>query len=144
MRTSQAGIDLLKSFEGCRLVAYQDGGGVWTVGFGDTGPDVVEGTVWTQQEADDRLAERLEGFEDCVNAAVEVDLTQNQFDACVDLAYNIGCSAFRNSTLVRLLNGGNTDAAAGQFIRWSHDNGVLVPGLERRRLAEKALFLETV
>jgi lysozyme len=140
MNVSQSGIDLIKSFERCRLTAYPDQGGVWTCGWGATGPDVVEGTVWTQQVADNRLASDLTRFEDCVNNNVTVTLAQNQFDALVDFSYNVGETAFEDSTLLELLNQSQFDACPAQFMRWVHVRGVLSPGLERRRMAEVAMF----
>ena len=140
MNISPAGVDLIKSFENCRLVAYPDQGGVYTCGWGATGSGVVAGTVWTQEQADNRLQSDLSYFEDCVNDCVRVMLTQGQFDALTDFAYNEGCGALKGSTLLRLLNDGQIDQAAEQFLRWQYADGKLDPGLERRRLAEQAMF----
>jgi lysozyme len=140
MNTSQTGIDLIKSFEKCRLQSYQDSGGVWTIGWGTTGPDVVEGLDWTQLTADQRFADSLIDFENCVGEVVLVYLNQDQFDALVCFVYNVGCEAFRESTLLRLLNEGNFEGAAQQFPKWDHVEGKESAGLLRRRLAEQALF----
>jgi lysozyme len=137
---NQAGLTLIKTYEGCRLEAYQDPGGVWTIGYGHTGNDVHEGMVITQDLADAMLDNDLLDFEACVNNDVERDLTPNQFAACVSLAYNIGCPAFSNSTVLRKINAGNFPAAADAFSLWVHVDGTILPGLVARRKAEAALF----
>ena len=162
MKTSADGISVMHAFEGCRLRAYPDpatGGKPWTIGWGDTGPDVVPGLVITQQQADDRFTRRLvTEFEPIVNAAVKVPLTQRQFDALVSIVYNTGPGAadkagrtgrdgivtLRNgqpSTLLRLLNQGERAAAADAFLSWNRAGGAVMLGLRRRRAAERALFL---
>lgn len=139
IKISDAGIALVKQFEGCKLEAYRDAVGIWTVGFGHTGPDVHPGMKITQEEADDLLADDLKVFEHCVNSAVSVPLTQGEFDACVSLAFNIGCGRFRASTLVRKLVD-NDDSASTEFLRWNKAGGRVLAGLTRRREAEKDLF----
>ena len=141
MKTSAAGIDLVTASEGLRLAAYQDTGGVWTIGYGHTGPDVTEGLTCDKAQARSWLAEDLAESEDAVNELVEVELSQNQFDALVDFVYNIGRGKFRGTTLLKLLNAGNYAAAAQQFKRWNKDNGVVQAGLTKRRAAEERLFL---
>jgi lysozyme len=138
---SPTGIALTKSFEQCRLKAYQDSGGVWSVGWGDTGPDIVEGTVWTQAECDLALTARLAEFVANVNHYVTEPINQNQFDALVDFDYNDGQGALEGSTLLRLVNQGQFSAAATQFGLWIHDNGKVLEGLVRRRAAEQRLFM---
>lgn len=140
MTTSQAGIDLIKSFEGCRLTAYQDQVGVWTIGYGDTN-HVTPGMCITQEEADQRLIQRLGQFEQGVCGLVKVDLSQHQFDALVSFSYNLGLGAVKQSLLLRCINKHNFPAAAEQFLLWDHAGGIVVPGLLRRRQAERALFL---
>lgn len=141
---NQAGLDLIKSFEGCELSAYPDpgtGGQPWTIGFGHTGPEVHLGLTITQDQADALLAQDLRGFETGVNDAVIHNATPNQFAAMVSFAYNVGLSAFEGSTLLRLFNEGDIDGAAAQFGQWTRAGGAVMPGLVRRREAEKALFL---
>ncbi len=141
MKLSPAGLALLKSFESCRLTAYQDQGGVWTIGWGHTGPEVVEGLVWTQAQADAQLAVDVwSRAERIVTMLVPVP-QQNQFDALADLCYNIGAGNFCSSTLVRLWNAGDAAGAAEQFLVWDKVNGAENAGLARRRAAERALFL---
>lgn len=140
MIVSDKGIALIKQFEGLRLQAYQDTGGIWTIGVGHTGTDVVAGLMIDEDEAIRLLKSDLAAAESCVDESVEVEVSQAQFDALVSLTFNIGCNAFRASTLLRLLNAGSYDAAAKQFGRWSKDNGRILPGLVKRRAAEAELF----
>ena len=139
LKMSQAGIAMLKHFERCRLEAYQDGGGVWTIGWGHTGSLVHRGMQITQQHADALLADDLVRFEAAVNVLL-IPMPQAQFDALVDLAYNIGVQAFRDSTLVRELRTHDLNSVADQFLRWCLDNGKVVPGLALRRMAERLMF----
>ena len=139
MQISQKGIDFIKSFEGLRLKAYQDGGGVWTIGYGSTN-GVHEGDEITEEEAEEMLKWDLAEAEEAVNQFVDVDLRPYEFDALVSFTFNCGVNAFRGSTLLRLLNGSDRNGAALQFTRWDHDNGKVVQGLTRRRLAEQKMF----
>lgn len=117
-------------------------GAPWTIGWGDTGPDVVEGLVITETQADERFARRMAlEFEPAVRKAVKVPVNQRQFDALVSIFYNAGVSAMTASTLVRLLNMGDFAGAAGQFPRWNQSGGVRMKGLDRRREAERLVFL---
>lgn len=143
---SDKGIALIERFEGCRLVAYPDpatGGEPWTIGIGHTG-DVKEGDTCTPVDAQEWLKSDSSDAESCIDAHVTADLDQNQRDALISLIYNIGCGNFKNSTLCRLLNAGNYDAAAQQFLRWNRANGKEMAGLTRRREAESELFQEVV
>lgn len=140
MKLSQYGIDFIKSWEKCRLIAYLDSSRVWTIGWGETGPGIKQGTNWTQQQADTSFATRSENLARQVSAYTQVTLSQNQFDALVSLTYNIGIEAYRNSTLLRMLNAGNSYGAADQILRWDHANSQVVEGLTKRRFAECTLF----
>lgn len=134
------GLALIKSFEQCRLTAYKDGGGVWTIGWGHTGREVVEGLTWTQAKADDEFhADCAEAQEQVNRCLGDTAVNQQMFDALVSFEYNTG--ALATSTLLKLLNNGNPIGAAREFTRWDHDNGVQVRGLTKRRLAEQALFM---
>lgn len=138
------GLALTKSFEGCRLKAYQDGGGVWTIGYGHTGPEVIRGLVITQAAAESLLKEDTRKAADAVMFNTTVTLTQNQFDALTDFTFNLGIGSFRGSTLLKLLNQGDYQGAKAQLIRWNKGkvDGKLVEvdGLTRRRKAEQDLF----
>jgi lysozyme len=137
---SDAGLALTRSFEGLRLTAYQDCAGIWTIGYGHTGPDVHSGQTITEFEAEALLRADLAAAVACVNRAVTAPITQPQFDALVDFCFNAGRGSFLGSTLLRVLNQGDATAAAAQFGLWVHAGGQVVPGLVRRRRAEAALF----
>ena len=145
MRASENGINLIKQFEGCRLTAYQDSVGVWTIGYGWTQPvdgkPVGKGMTITQQKANQLLTEGVAQFEKGVNSLVTVSLNQNQFDALVDFAYNLGVNALKGSTLLRKINTGDYAGAANEFTKWNKAGGKELAGLTRRREAEKSLFL---
>lgn len=142
--TSKVGIDLISSFEDTKLKAYDDGIGVWTIGIGTTiypnGVKVKKGDVCTLEQAKSYFANDLKRFEKTVNDSVKVDLIQNQFDALVSLTYNIGSTAFKNSTLLKKLNAKDFTGAADQFLVWNKGGGKIMNGLVRRREAERALF----
>ena len=140
MQYSKQGLALTEGFESCRLTAYQDIKGIWTIGWGHAGPEVEEGLVWTQNQADSQLVADLQKAENMVNTYVAVDLTQGQFDALVDFAFNLGVNAEKGSTLLKLVNAGNLDAAAEEFDKWDHSSGQVVAGLLRRREAETQEF----
>lgn len=133
-------LPLVKRWEGCRLTAYLCPAGVWTVGYGATGPDVRQGVVWTQAQAESRLRADLERFAAGVAKVVRVPLTAGQKGALVSLAYNIGLAAFRRSTLLRKLNAGDYAGAAREFARWNRGGGRVLPGLVKRRADECRLF----
>lgn len=139
------GLELIKQFEGCRLQAYLDSAGVPTIGYGSTGKDVVLGVTWTSEQAEKRLIEHARAVAKAVGAAVKVPLSQGQLDALTSLVYNIGISAFKSSTLLKLLNAGDYQAAADQFLRWNKItvNGEkrTLGGLVTRRAIERDLFL---
>src|SRR5690554_4403486 len=143
-RTSPTGEALLHHFEGFRSEAYLDPVNIWTIGYGNTryedGTPVRKGDHVTRERGAELFRNILRGFERAVLDAVKVPLTQGQFDALVSLAYNIGSGAFRSSTLLRVLNAGDYEGAADQFLRWNRGGGRVLPGLTRRREAERKLF----
>lgn len=140
MNYSKDGLTLTEGFESCKLVAYQDVKGVWTVGWGHTGPLVVYGLTCTQAQADAWLLSDCAAAEQAVNRFVHITINQHEFDALVDFAFNCGVTAFANSTLLKLLNSGDISGAASQFEVWDHASGKVVAGLLRRRLAEEKEF----
>ena len=146
MKISQVGIDLISSFEDTKLQAYDDGVGVWTIGIGTTiypnGIKVKKGDKCILEQAKEYFAHDLKSFEKTVNDSIKVPLSQNQFDALVSLTYNIGSTAFKNSTLLKKLNAKDYAGAADQFLRWNKGGGKVLKGLVRRREAERALFLK--
>ena len=141
-KISEAGAALIKRFEGRRLTAYKDPVGIWTIGYGHTGPDVLPGMTITEETADIMLENDLAECYDCVESFVDVDLTDGQYAALCSFIFNLGCGAFKNSTLLRLLNQGNYDGARKQFPRWVHAGGKVLEGLVKRRAAEAQMFAE--
>ncbi len=140
MLYDEAGLALTQHFEGCRLDAYADQGGVWTIGYGHTGPGVHGGMTVTQLEADAFLESDLAAAVTAVNRLVTATVTQAQFDALVDFTFNVGVAALAKSTLLREINRGNCAQAAPHFLFWDHCRGVVIAGLHRRRQAEADLF----
>jgi lysozyme len=136
----KAGLDLIKSFEGLKLRAYLCPAKVWTIGFGSTGPHVVPGKVITEAQADKLLQDDLDRFEAAVTRLVTVPLTQNQYDALVSFAFNVGISALERSTLLKRVNAKLFDQARAEFAKWNRAGGRPLAGLTRRRAAEAALF----
>lgn len=142
MKTNQAGIDLIKSFEGLRLNAYKDAVGVNTIGYGTTrinGLPVSIGESITPQQAEDYLRIDLNKFETDVSNLVRVKLTDNQFAALVSFTYNLGAGNLAKSTLLRRLNSGDYNVGS-EFLKWNKAGGRILQGLVRRRAAEKKLF----
>lgn len=137
---SSTGFALTRSFEGLRLDAYQDSAGVWTIGYGHTGPEVRAGQRVTEAQAEALLRADLELAVRCVRTAVKVSLEQHQFDALVDFCFNAGRGNFLTSSLLRDLNRADFQSAAAQFGLWVHAGAKIVAGLVRRRAAEAALF----
>lgn len=145
MQTSEKGIALIKQFEGCKLTAYQDSVGVWTIGYGWTQPvdgkPIRAGMTIKQETAERLLKTGLVSYESDVSRLVKVGLSQGQFDALVSFTYNLGARSLSTSTLLRKLNAGDYAGAADEFLRWNKAGGKVLNGLTRRREAERALFL---
>lgn len=140
MKATKRCIDLIKQFEGKRLTSYQDAKGKWAIGYGQTGKHIGPGLVITDAEAEAMLKNHVEDLQEKVWDLIKVKLTQEQFDALVCLAYNIGIGAFSTSTLLKELNQKNFMAAGDEILRWTHSQGVELPGLIARRRAEYHLF----
>lgn len=144
MKPSANALSLIREFEGCRLTAYPDpgsGGDPWTIGWGSTGPDIRRGVVWTQEQADRRLREHVAEFGEGVAKLLgAAPTTQNQFDALVSFAYNLGLGSLKESTLLRRHKEGSYAGAALEFGRWNKASGKVMPGLTRRRAAEAKLY----
>jgi lysozyme len=146
MTYSKNGLHLTEQFEGCRLHAYQDIGGVWTIGYGHTHPDINSWTSCTQEQAKTWLLEDVRRFENEVNRLVRVPLTQDEFDALVDFDFNTGALSKGEAgcTMLRLLNAGDYHGAAAQFEKWDRVKGVEIAGLLKRRKAEEAEFISSL
>jgi lysozyme len=134
-------IDLIKHFEGCKLKAYQDEGGVWTIGWGCTGPSITESTEWTQRFADDELERRVGLVQAGMARVLEVEPTDNELAALTSFAFNVGLAAWRFSTVVHCHNARETQAAADALLMWNRVKGHVSPGLTKRRSAERAVYL---
>ena len=137
---NDAGLALIKEFEGCILTAYKDMVGVWTIGYGSTGDHVVEGLTITPEEATALLIKDLSRFESGVEKLVTCEINDNQFSALVCFSFNVGLGNLKSSTLLKLVNAEDFDGAAKQFVRWDKAGGVETAGLTRRRNAESILF----
>ena len=143
MMISEAGKQFIKSFESCRLQAYPDpgtGGQPYTCGWGSTF-GVCHDSTWTQAYADQRFDNEVSKFAQGVEDRVHVPLTQNQFDALTSFAFNLGLRNLAGSTLLQDLNALNYIGAADEILRWNRAAGKVMPGLTRRRVAERELFL---
>ncbi|TCB77424.1 lysozyme [Acinetobacter sp. ANC 4173] len=146
MKTSNDGVELIKGFEGLRLSAYDDGVGVWTIGFGTikypNGVRVKRGEKCTKVQAEQYLRNDLITFENAVNQLVKAPLNQNQFDALVSFTYNLGETNLRSSTLLKKLNAKDYKGAAAEFLKWNKAGGKVMSGLVKRRETEMELFLK--
>ena len=147
MKINEKGVALIVEFEGYRGEAYLCPAGVWTIGYGST-KGVKPGDRITMFDAKERLKRELVEYEQGVLSALTVPPNDNEFSACVSLAYNIGVAGFRTSSVVKAHNRGDKEAAARAFQLWSKATigGVkkTLPGLTRRRMAEAALYLAPV
>jgi len=143
VRTSAAGIKLVKEFEGCRLKAYFDSVGIATIGYGHT-KGVKMGDTCTQTQADAWLVEDLASAESDVERLVKVPITENEHAALVSFVFNLGGKNLAKSTLLVLLNQMKYDLAADQILLWDKAGSRRLPGLTRRRIAERKLFLQGI
>ena len=139
-KIGKAGLDLIKSFEGLKLASYICPAGILTIGYGSTGHHVTPGKVITEAQAEQLLKDDLDRFEAAVTRLVTVPLTQNQYDALVSFAFNVGISALERSTLLKRVNAKLFDQARAEFGKWNRGGGRVLAGLTRRRAAEAALF----
>jgi lysozyme len=142
MKTSKAGIELIKAFEGLRCVSYKDAVGIWTVGYGHTGPDVKPNTQITSAHAEILLKADLASTEKAVENLVKVPINQHQFDALVSFCFNVGSGALGQSTLLKRLNAGEdpNTVAREELPRWNKGDGKILEGLSRRRTQEVEVF----
>lgn len=145
MQVSKGLIDIIKEMEGFRSESYSDVVGVWTIGYGTTrvnGIKVRPGMKCTKEEAEQYIFDDVDPIAERVTDMVKVPVTQNQFDALCDFAYNLGTGALEKSTLMKKLNAGDYDGAANEFDKWVYAGGKKLNGLVRRRALEKSLFLQ--
>ena len=140
-------IDLIKQFEGFRPEAYQDSVGVWTIGYGTTrinGQPVTQGMTITKDQALQLVKQEVNKLWSRIESITKVNLNDNQMNALVDFAYNLGFNALKTSTLMKYVNESQFDKAADEFDRWVFAGGKVLPGLVKRREAERQLFLQNV
>lgn len=144
MQMTQEGLALIRRFEGFRGEAYRCPAGVWTIGYGHTsqaGPPAVKpGMRMSEAEADAVLARDVEVFARAVRAGLTREIGPQQFSALVSFAFNVGTGAFSRSSVLRMVNAGRFDAVPARLKLWVKARGKVLPGLERRRAAEAALF----
>ena len=142
MKISEQGIEFLIKEEGEVLKAYRCQAGILTIGVGHTGKDVKQGMIITKEKSRELLKSDLRRFEVCVDTNINRTLNQNEFDSLVSLAFNIGCEAFRLSTLRKKINAGaNVDEIATEFRKWRKGGGRVLPVLVARREREIKLFV---
>ncbi len=139
LRSSRLAVELIISSESFRSKAYQDTGGVWTIGFGRT-TGVKQGDTTTVEVEFTYLMDHMETIESELHRLIITGITQNEFDALVCFVYNIGAGAFANSTMLQKINSANYGEASKEFDRWVYDNGKKLNGLIARRNKEEALF----
>lgn len=143
MHISEKGIGFIIKEEGERLTAYKCQAGVWTIGVGHTGKDVKQGLKITKEQSQDFLKQDLKRFENCVETNINHTLLQHEFDALVSFCFNVGCEAFRLSTLRKKINDLNSvDEIKKEFRRWCKGSGKVLPVLVGRREREIKLFEE--
>lgn len=142
MNISEDGLDIIRDSEGLSYTAYTCPAGKLTIGYGHTGKDVTPDMVIDIFEANALLRKDVAWAEAAVERLVEVPLTQGQFDALVSFTFNVGSGAFGKSSMRRVLNGGDYEAAANWFPRWVHSGGKVLPGLVTRRERERNRFME--
>jgi lysozyme len=145
--TSAKGRAFIKGYEKLRLIAYPDpgtGGAPYTLGWGQTGPNIKKGSTCTKEEADAWFDAHVAKCEAAIAKYITVPLNQNQFDALVSWLYNCGEDIARTSTLTKKLNLGDFLGASQEFPRWNHSGGHILDGLTTRREAEQMVFLTPV
>ena len=148
MKTSEQGLKIIRDFEGYSDVSYLCPANYWTWGYGSRfykGMDVTKGMKFTKNEAEAQLKLDVEKFENLIIKSVKVPLYQEHFDALVSFTYNVGGTAFRNSTLLKKLNSHDYKGASSQFLLWNkardkNGNKIELAGLTKRRIAESELF----
>ena len=142
MEGLDAALTLIKKFEGCRLKAYRCPAGRWTIGYGQTA-GVKEGMVWTQEKAEENLRETAMIHLEWIIVSCPLLKTEppGRLAACISFSYNVGMQNFSESSVCRLTRAGRFREAADAFLLWNKSRGKVLPGLVRRREAERAVYL---
>ena len=144
MKTGENGIELIKQFEGCKLSTYLCPANVLTIGYGHT-HNVKKGQIITQLEADNLLKEDLTTFEKGITMLVKSNINQNQFDALVSFAFNLGLANLKSSTLLKKVNiNPNDRTIVDELLKWVYAKKVFLEGLHRRRQAEANLYFKNI
>lgn len=146
MKIPQSALEIIQEFEGFRAETYTDSAGVYTIGYGTTarafvGIDPMPGMVISEKQAEVYLKRAVRNFADIIEPEIKRNVSENAWSALLSLTYNIGPTAFINSTLLRKFNAGDTQGAADEFLRWTKADGQTLRGLARRRWRERTLFL---
>ena len=139
MTPSNDCIDMVKHFEGFKAVAYLCPANVWTIGYGRT-KNVKDGDITSMPQATRDLEEELVEFGEQVHRVVDVELSQNEFDALTSWTYNLGVGNLQSSTLLKKLNSGDKNSVPSEMVRWNKAAGKVLAGLTRRREAEAKLW----
>jgi lysozyme len=138
MKTNRAGIELIKKFEGLKLLSYLCPAGRLTIGYGHTGDDVHPGQRISEEDAIRLLIQDIEGIEEGLKKLLKVKLNTNQFSALVSFTYNVGLGNLAKSTLLAIVN--RSGDPAQEFLKWVFARGKPLPGLKVRRNAEARLY----
>jgi lysozyme len=145
MKITQAGIDLIRRFEGFRGTAYRCPSGVWTIGYGHTSnagaPKVMQGMTMTEADAGKTLASDIQSFASGVRSSLQRRVSDDQFSALVSFAFNVGLDGFRSSSVKKAVDSGDFDAVPRRLGLWVKGGGRILPGLIKRRAAEAELFM---
>lgn len=143
MKLDKKGLDLIKSFEGCKLRAYKcvPTEKYYTIGYGHYGKDVKKDMVITSKQAEELLIKDLTKFEQYVNSYVKVDITQSMFNALTSFCYNCGPGALGSSNLLKYINKKEFEKASKEFPKWNKSGGKVLNGLVKRREKERKEFL---
>lgn len=147
MKVDQTGIDFIKSFESLSLSPYLDQAGIWTQGWGHRYGICASSPTWTRDEAENVFESDLRSCQRAIVGLLNIDLSQNEFNALASWTFNLGVSRLKSSTLLRRINSGDIQGAGKEILKWNkyHDphTGLLEvsSGLSRRRELESALFL---
>ena len=149
MKTSEQGITLIKKWESLQLKSYICPSGKWTIGYGHTGSDVVPNSTITEEQSEIILMTDIKPIENYLNIKINRQLNQSQFDALVSFIFNIGIEAFKASTLLNKLMKNPLDLTIhDEFLRWKYgtrnNKKVIMPGLEKRRREEAALYFKEI
>jgi len=146
MKLTYEDTQIIRDFEGFSLTAYLCSANRYTISFGITGAEIVEGTCWTEEKCQSEFMRLIEVYCEKLDRCLPSNITKNKYIACLSLAWNIGMPAFQASTLLKHLKLGDWGSAAEEFLRWDkitlNGKKIMNRGLHERRKKEQALFLK--